>query len=492
MRRQGVANNPVLVGAGAILVILVMVLLSYNANSGLPFVPTYNIHADLPGGAALVKGNEVRIGGARVGMVTDIKPMKGEEGKYFAQIDMKLDQNIGPIPANSTVEVRPRSTIGLKYVELTLGNSDETIPQDGTLPLSQATVATEFEDLLNTFDEDVREGNKRSLQEFGNAFAGRGGDLNAAFGELPLLFENLEPVARTISAPGTRLGDFISALARAAEDTAAAGPAAGEVWKNADITIGAFAAASQGIQDSLEESPSTIRVVTDNLPAQRAYFVQLTDLVERFQPGAPYLPAVADDLASITTNGPRSFRHLSRTAPKFDRTLRNLGSFAADPQVRLGFEGLANFVAILNQPLSYVTPSQTVCNYFGLLARNLASAASSRDGGAGLLRFISVSGWPNPTPGANSEIGPANGPAAFRASAVERTNYLQSNTSPSTGQNGVCAPGNEVTKGNNKAGQQTQFRLPFDVTIGEPRGIRSGRLTENSEAVTPGQQVRKP
>ena len=491
MRRQGVADNPVLVGAGAILVILVMVLLSYNANSGLPFVPTYNIHADLPGGAALVKGNDVRIGGARVGLVTDIKPMKGEAGKYFAQIDMKLDQNVGEIPANSTIEVRPRSTIGLKYVELTLGDSEKTIPQNGTLPLEQATVATEFEDLLNTFDEDVREGNKRSLQEFGNAFAGRGGDLNAAFGELPQLFENLEPVARTISARGTRLGDFISALAQAAEDTAAAGDEAGEVWRNADITLGAFAAASQGIQDSLEESPSTIRVVTDNLPIQRRYFAQLTDLVERFQPGAPYLPAVADDLASITTSGPRSFRHLSRTAPKFDRTLRNLGTFAADPQVRLGFNGLADFVAVLNQPLSFVTPSQTVCNYWGLLARNLASAASTRDGGTGLLRFIAVSGWASNTPAGNVELGPASAPSARnQPGSPDKSNFLQSNPYPATGQNNVCGAGNEITKGSNKFDQQKAFLLPKSTSIGQPGGVKSGKTTEDSEAITPGQQVR--
>ncbi|MBI5311186.1 MAG: MCE family protein, partial [Actinobacteria bacterium] len=60
-RRNGVADNPVLVGAGTILVILVMVMLSYNANEGLPFVPTYNIRAEVPGGANLVKGNDVRI-----------------------------------------------------------------------------------------------------------------------------------------------------------------------------------------------------------------------------------------------------------------------------------------------------------------------------------------------------------------------------------------------------------------------------------------------
>ena len=59
--------SPVLVGAVTILVTIVAVFLSYNANSGLPFVPTYDLKANLPNAAQLVKGFEVRIGGARVG-----------------------------------------------------------------------------------------------------------------------------------------------------------------------------------------------------------------------------------------------------------------------------------------------------------------------------------------------------------------------------------------------------------------------------------------
>ena len=51
---------------------------------------------------------------------------------------MKLDQKYAEIPKDSQVEVRPRSTIGLKYVELTLGDSDEGLPDGGLLPLSQS------------------------------------------------------------------------------------------------------------------------------------------------------------------------------------------------------------------------------------------------------------------------------------------------------------------------------------------------------------------
>ena len=39
-RTGGIAGNPVLIGAATVLVIIVAVFLSYNANQGLPFVPT--------------------------------------------------------------------------------------------------------------------------------------------------------------------------------------------------------------------------------------------------------------------------------------------------------------------------------------------------------------------------------------------------------------------------------------------------------------------
>jgi virulence factor Mce-like protein len=483
MRRQGVADNPVLVGAGAILVVLVMVLLSYNASSGLPFVPTYNIQANLPSGANLVKGNDVRIGGARVGLVTSITPQRSG-GNYYAQIALKLDKNVGPIPVNSRVEVRPKSTIGLKYVELQLGDSSEDLPQGGTLPLKQATVATEFEDLLNTFDKRVREGNAKSLIEFGNAFAGRGVDLNNAFGQIGPLFANLEPVARTISAPSTRLADFINALARAAHDTAVTGDQAGEVFKNADITFGAFAAASEGIKGSLEESPSTLTVLTDQSPAERAYFAQLTNLMVKLQPGMKYLPGVSDDLAVITVNGVPAFNKLSRTTPKFNNSLIALGDFAADPQVELGFKGLGNFLQILNQPLAYITPAQTQCNYAGLFARNLASTVSGRDGIVSWLRFGLIAGPPNVSPNSNAEVGAASSTASFGgfAGGGDTSNYLQANAYPTTGQNNVCGAGNEITLGNSKQ-IQTAPRLPKALRLEQPSGIRSGKTTQGTGQV---------
>jgi hypothetical protein len=50
-RGSGIAGNPVLIGAATVLVIIVAVFLAYNANSGLPFVPTYELKTRVPNAA---------------------------------------------------------------------------------------------------------------------------------------------------------------------------------------------------------------------------------------------------------------------------------------------------------------------------------------------------------------------------------------------------------------------------------------------------------
>src|SRR5439155_1619640 len=85
------------------LVTIVAVFLAYNANQGLPFVPTYELKAEIPGGENLVKGNEVRVGGFRVGIVSKIDPKVVTErgrSRAVALIELKLDKSVDPLARN--------------------------------------------------------------------------------------------------------------------------------------------------------------------------------------------------------------------------------------------------------------------------------------------------------------------------------------------------------------------------------------------------------
>src|SRR3954447_9711506 len=171
-RRRGAASmagSPVLVGALTVLVVIVAVFLSYNANKGLPFVPTYDVSAQLPNAAQLVAGNEVRIGGFRVGVVDKINPKRRPDGSTYAVIHMKLQEDVKPLPIDSTLIVRSRSALGLKYVEITPGNADRGFRAGSTIPLANATPEpVEIDQVLNTFDLRTRIGIRRSLTGFGD------------------------------------------------------------------------------------------------------------------------------------------------------------------------------------------------------------------------------------------------------------------------------------------------------------------------------------
>ena len=151
----------------------------------------------------------MRIGGARVGFLSKIEPMKTPDGSAYAQITMKLDKEIEPLPADSTL-VRPRSSLGLKYVELTPGRA-RPVAAGSTIPLRQARPpVVELDDLFSMFDDKTRVGQRNTLDGFGGGFAGRGQDVNTAIEAFVPLLTDLEPVARNLSDPDTRLNRFFA------------------------------------------------------------------------------------------------------------------------------------------------------------------------------------------------------------------------------------------------------------------------------------------
>ena len=109
-----------------------------------------------------------------------------------ALLTMKLQTNVKPLPKDSTLIVRPRSALGLKYVEITQGRAraDGKGPglEDGaTVPLTQATPAAgrDRPGVQHVQRADARRPARSTCYEFGNAFAGRGQDLNVAIQDAP-------------------------------------------------------------------------------------------------------------------------------------------------------------------------------------------------------------------------------------------------------------------------------------------------------------------
>jgi virulence factor Mce-like protein len=447
------AASPTMVGSITVLIAVVAVFLAYNANSGLPFVPTYNLSAEVPSANSLVPGNEVRIGGVRVGIVSEITPVAHEDGSVTARFDLTLDEDARPIPKDSQIVIRARSALGLQYLEINRGTSEEGYESGATIPVTAARPEpVEFDDVLSTFDEPTREAIQANLVEFGNALAGRGIDLNGALGELPETLEVLEPVARNLSEPDTRLVQFIDALAATAAEVAPVAEEQAEMFVNLDTTFAAFASvANPFIQDTISETPPTLDVGTRALPVIRPFLENSAGLFADLQPGIDAFvatsPAIADALevgAPILRRSVAFNEELGPTA----QALRNLND---DNDARAGIERLRETSTVLTPTLRFVTPAQTVCNYAAILSENLASLFGQGEGPGTWQRteiIIAPQGQntsdPNEASPPNNEGSPSSAPASGGGNSLG--NFLHSNPYPNTaapGQDQECEAGNE-------------------------------------------------
>jgi ABC-type transporter Mla subunit MlaD len=437
--RPSVFGSPVLVGAITVLVVVVGVFLAYNANKGLPFVPTYDVNVHVPSGADLVVGNDVRVGGDRVGVVNEITPVRDKSGRVSAILGLKLDKTVDPLAKDSTVLVRPRSALGLKYVEITPGRSNQNLAAGDTLPLAQAKPhPVEIDQVFNTFSKPTRIGIQNSLTGFGNGLAGRGADINLTIQEFRPLVDNLLPVARNLASPQTQLGRFFRSLERAAGEVAPVGEEQAALFRNLDTTFGALVPVKSQIQQFIEKSPGSEDIAISEFPKQRPFLRNSAALFRELRPGAEVLPRAAPILADAEAIGART---LART-PALNRDLtdvfRSLDRFVADPVVPRGINRLKETVVTLRDPLDFITPAQTTCNYITLWFRNIASHLSEGDKNGTWQRFIIVA-----TPqGPNNEGGPSSAPA----NGPTTDNHLHANTYPNTaapGQEKECEAGNE-------------------------------------------------
>jgi ABC-type transporter Mla subunit MlaD len=290
-------------------------------------VPTRQLDVLISNGANLVKGNDVRSGGDRIGVVADMAPVQLPDGKVGARLTLKLDKTIEPIPRDSRLHVRPVSSIGLKYLELTPGVSPDSFPAGATIPLANATKPVEFDDLLNTFTARTRAGQKEGFTEFGDALAGRGQSINEAIARFAPFFGHLTPVMRVLSDPSTRLARLLPEIARTSSQVAPVAVVNALLFGKMADTLTAIGHDPAALTQTIRKSPPTELTAIASLRVQRPFLADLADLSGRLLPDAlelrPSLPPFTAALA-----------HGSRVVPQtvpLDRQTRDVYVALDDP-----------------------------------------------------------------------------------------------------------------------------------------------------------------
>lgn len=437
---QGVASSPILVGAVTILVVIVAVFLAYNANNGLPFVSTYNLKAEVPNANALVKGNEVRIGGVRVGIVKSVVPVQESNGKVFAELSLSLDKNAEPLPVDSTVTIRPKSALGLKFLQVSPGNSAKGFKAGETIPLGAYTPEpVDIDEFFDMFDEPTRLAIRQNLAGFGNALAGRGPQLNEGIGALSRLAVSSQPVLRTIVAPSNNFAGFWRALEDFSATLAPVAETQASLFVALDRTFAAFARVSRPyIQETIEKGPPTLDAVNADLPALRPFFRDSARFFTALKPGAKALGETSPVIAEALHAGVPALNASPVLNNQLTPTAEALVAFQDAPGVFNGLDLLIDTNELLKPALTFIAPSQTQCNYITLAFQNLANSNSEGNGEGNWLNFETWSAPEGPNNEGSPSSAPANGP--------NRDNHVHFNPYPNTGAPGQpngCEAGNE-------------------------------------------------
>jgi phospholipid/cholesterol/gamma-HCH transport system substrate-binding protein len=387
------ASNPILVGAVTVLVTIVAVFLAYNANSGLPFVPTNTVKVRVANGANLVKGNEVRSGGSRVGVLTEMRPVRLGDGSTGAELTLELDKSYGDLPKDSTVRIRPRSALGMKYVELARGTSKETFQSGDTLPATQASYSTELDDVYKMFDEKTRKASQGNLEGFGDAFAGRGQDLGRTLEELPPLFASLEPVMATLSEPDTDLRGMVRELGDAARIVAPVSEQNAALFTSMADTFEALGRDPQALKDLIDKSPATMDTAISSFRVQQPFLDDLTAFSKDFSGATEELRGALPPLNSAVKVGTPVQERVPALNDEARKTLNTVRDLAEAPGTNAALRGLDATVTTLNPQLRFYGPYVTVCNnwnyFWTFVAEHFSEPDSTGSAQRALVNFAS-------------------------------------------------------------------------------------------------------
>jgi virulence factor Mce-like protein len=446
--QQSAFANPVLVGAVTVLAIMVAVFLAYNANQGLPFVPTKELKVDIADGSNLVAGNDVREGGFRIGLVSALRPIELPNGQVGAQLTLKLDQANGKVPVDSTATIRPRSVLGLKFVELTIGRSRKLIADGGTLPIAQTSVPVQFDDIFKTFDPNTRTAIQENLVGFGDTLTGRGSALNDTIHSLPELLTHLQPVSAYLSNPSTELTRFLQTLNAFTGTVAPVAQVNARLFTDMATTFEAISRDPNALESTIARSPSTLNVSTDSLRTQQPFLVDLTMLGQNLTPATAELKAALPDINPAIEAGTSTLKRTPVLNANLQQVMNALKDLALAPGTNVALNALTATVGTLNPMVRYLGPFQTVCNdwnyWWTFLSEHLSEATSVgfaqrallNQGNSAQPNNVGTQGATAPVNGGGSESQLTGGNEFLHSEAYGAAIDNQGNADCETGQRG--------------------------------------------------------
>jgi ABC-type transporter Mla subunit MlaD len=296
---------------------VIAVIVYFGFTKSVPFTHGYRLHAIFPTALNIAPNSEVRIAGVTVGKVTTIRRV-GNAG----EVTMEISSAGLPIHKDATVKIRPRLFLeGNWFVELQPGSpASPKLSSGSTLPITQASVPVQLDQVLNALNTDTRANLQEFLIQYGKALSGKptpaqnaeqepedrgltGAEaLNRAASRGPQALRGAAIVNQALAGTHERdLSTLIASIARVTGALNVHSEALNELIPNFNTFLHEFASQSANLTSTVAHLPGALHSATRAFTALRAALPPLRSFSEAIIPGVEQTPAtVAAFLPWIT------------------------------------------------------------------------------------------------------------------------------------------------------------------------------------------------
>jgi phospholipid/cholesterol/gamma-HCH transport system substrate-binding protein len=278
----------------------------------------------------VVPGQEVRIGGRKVGSVRDVEE---SDGQAVLKLGISGD-DAWPLHRGTTARLRWGSTSGysLRYVELTPGpESQPKLADGGLLPRIQTMSPVELDHVMRIFRGRGRADLGGVVDELSATFGPRAPALSRALRDSPPGLDALAEVLGELNADELALRSLVVSGDRTTSALAAREGQLGEVVGHAAQTMDTVATRAGAVRASLDKLPPTLSTSRATLARLDHSLVGLQDLVDKLGAGgavsalrrmAPPARGALRELRSVAPLAASTLQRGTSAAPSLARLLR--------------------------------------------------------------------------------------------------------------------------------------------------------------------------
>jgi ABC-type transporter Mla subunit MlaD len=289
-------GRPFLVGLGllGLGMALGLVWVGFNAPNAIPGRSYYYLYANFKHADNVTAHYQVRVDGKLDGQVLDPHVEHG-----LAVVKLQMDPSVAPLRSDTTAIVRPRSAVGVRYVELTPGLHGRPLRSGDTIPASQTSSTTQLDDVLSTFDPITRHNTQLFVKSFGKGLAGRGGDLSSTLGAAPSFLTGARDV---LGAVADRTGATANVIRGAGTLATTADPVRDQIalgFRPEANALQPFADRSATLHDALSQAPPTLGELQSQLPSVQQMAAELGGFARAIRPALHAAPRSLSETSAL-------------------------------------------------------------------------------------------------------------------------------------------------------------------------------------------------